>query len=88
MFYICDVEGCLNGLLMSLFCSIVRVGTGKNWIFPKFVKVDPCAVASLLVDLKGINFGCRTFISFHVGMLMIIDSAPESIKKYISRSGV
>ena len=25
---------CLNGLLMSLFCSIVRVGTRKKGIFP------------------------------------------------------
>ena len=25
---------CLNGLLTSLFCSIVRVGTKKSWIFP------------------------------------------------------
>ena len=56
---------CLNGLLMSLFRSIVRVGTRKIWIFPKFVKADPCAVASLLVVLKGFNFGCRILISFH-----------------------
>ena len=52
------------------------------------VKVDPCAVASLLVLLKGINFGCRVFVSFQVGMLMIFDSAPESIKKSVSRSGL
>ena len=25
---------CLNGLLKNLFCSIVRVGTRTNWIFP------------------------------------------------------
>ena len=53
---------CLNGLLMSLFCTIVRVGTSKSWIFQYFVKVDPCVVASSLVVLKGIIFGCRTFI--------------------------
>ena len=41
------------------------------------MKVDPCAVACLLVVLKGINFGCRIFISFQVGMLMIFDSNPE-----------
>ena len=57
-------KACLNGLLMSLFCSIVLMGTRKSWIFPYFVKVDPCAVASLLVVLKGIIFGCRIFISF------------------------
>ena len=79
---------CLNGLLMSLFCSIVRVGTKKSCIFPMIVKVDPCAVASLLVVLKGINWGCRILISFQVGMFIIFDSAPESIKKSISRSGV
>ena len=50
--------------------------------------VDPCAVASLLVVLKGTNFGCRIFISFQVGMLIIFDSAAESIKKSFSRSGV
>ena len=49
---------CLNGLLMCLFCSNVRVGTKKSWFFPYFVKIDPCAAASLLVVLKGINFGC------------------------------
>ena len=75
---------CLNGLLMSLFCSIVRVGTRKSWIFPSLVMVDPCAVASLLVVLKGNNFGCRILISFQVGMFIIFDSAPESIRKFIS----
>ena len=39
------------------------------------------AVASLLVVLKGINFGCKIFISFQVEMLMMFGSAPESIKK-------
>ena len=29
----------------------------KNWVYPNFVKVDPCAVASLLVVLNGKNFG-------------------------------
>ena len=45
---------CLKGFLNSLFCSIVRVGTTKSWIFPQFVKLDSCAVASLLVVLQGI----------------------------------
>ena len=31
-------------------------------------------------------FGCNVFISFHVGMFIMFDSAPESIKKSISRS--
>ena len=79
---------CLNGLLMSLLCSIVRVGTRKSLSFPQFDKVDPCAVASLLVVLKGINCGCRILISFQLRMFIIFDSAPESIKKSNSRSDV
>ena len=43
----------------SLFCSIVRVGTRKSWVFFLFDKSDPCAVASLLVVLKGIFFGSK-----------------------------
>ena len=78
---------CLIDLLKSLFCSIVRMGTRKSWIFSYFVKVDSCAVAGLLVFYKGINLG-KFFISFQVGMLMMFDSAPESIKKSISMSGV
>ena len=35
----------------------------------------------------GVILGCRILISFQVGILMIFDSAPESIKKSISRSG-
>ena len=31
--------------------------------------------------------GVVIFISFHVGMFIMFDSAPESIKKSISRSG-
>ena len=79
---------CSNGLFKSLFFSIVRVGTKKSCIFPKFNKVEPFAIASLLAVFKGINFGCKFLISFQVGMLMMIDSVPESIKKSISRSGV
>ena len=30
--------------------------------------------------MKGINFGCIVLISFQAGMLIIFDSAPESIK--------
>ena len=63
------------------------MGTRNNWIFPEFFNVDPCAVANLLDVSRGFKFGCNNLISFHVGILMIFDSAPESIKKSISRSG-
>ena len=53
----------------------------KSCICPQFIKLDPCAVSSLLHVLKSSNFGCRIFISFHVGMLMMFDSAPESTRK-------
>ena len=49
--------------------------------------VDTCAVASLLEVARSVNFGCNVSISFHVGMFIMFDSAPESIKKSISRSG-
>ena len=78
---------CLNGLLKSLFCSIVLVEIRKSWNFPKFVNVEPCSAASLLVIFKGIKFGCRILISVQVGIIMIFDFAPEPIKKSISRSG-
>ena len=78
---------CLNGLLSILFCSFVLVGTRKSWIFLKFTNVEPCAVANLLVVFIGVEIGCNTLISFQVGMLITFYSAPESIKKSISRSG-
>ena len=53
---------CLNGLFKSLFCSIVLVGTRKSWIFPYFVKVEPCAVASLLAVFTVDSFGCKILI--------------------------
>ena len=62
-------------------------GNKEELYFTWFVKVDPCAVDSLLVVLKGINCGCRILILFQVGMFIILDSAPESIKKSTSRSG-
>ena len=49
--------------------------------------MEPCAVASLLAVFTGVNFRCKTLISFQFGILMIFDSAPESIKKSISRFG-
>ena len=41
-------NNCLNGLIKSLFCSFVRVGTRNSWIFPKLLQLDPCAVANKL----------------------------------------
>ena len=55
--------------------------------FSIFTNGDPCAVASLLEVARGVNFGCNVLISFHMGILIMIESAPESIKKSISRSG-
>ena len=63
------------------------MGRRNNWIFPSFNNVYPSAVASLLEVARGVNFGCNVLISFHVGILIMFDSAPESIKKSISRSG-
>ena len=57
MFYINDVEDFLNGLLMKLFCSIVRVGTRRSLIFHNLLRL------------------------ILVGMLIIFESAPESIKR-------
>ena len=44
------------------------------------MKVEPCAVASLLVVFTGVSLGCRVLISFGVGIFMMFDSATESIK--------
>ena len=49
--------------------------------------VEPCAVANLLVVFTGVSLGCRVLISSQVGILMKFNFAPESIKKFISRSG-
>ena len=62
------------------------MGRRNNLIFPQFTNVDPCCVASLLEVARGVNFGCNVLISFHVGILIMFDSALESIKKSISRS--
>ena len=80
-------NNCLKGLVKIFFCFLVQMGTRNNWIFQKSVNFDPCAVANLLEVLEGINFGFKVCISFHVGMFIIFDSAPESIKRSISRSG-
>ena len=63
------------------------MGTRNSSIFPYFSNVNPCSVANLLDVSRGFKFECSDLISFHVGMLMIFDSAPESINKSISRSG-
>ena len=34
-------------------------------VFPRLVKIDPCAVAKLLDVLEGINFGCKLNFVFH-----------------------
>ena len=72
---------CLIGLVKNLFCSIVRVGIRNSWIFPKLVKLDPCAVASLLEVFKGNNFGCKVCILFQVGTFIIFDCASEFFLK-------
>ena len=58
-----------------------------EWEQGVIVKLESCAVANLLQIFQGNNFGCKVCISFHVGIFIIIDSASESIKKSISRSG-
>ena len=63
------------------------MGTRSNCVFPTFVKVDPCVVAYLLEVFEFNNFGCKVCISFQVIILIIFDSAPESIKKSVSKSG-
>ena len=72
---------------MSLFGSIVRVGTRIVVFFPLFFRLDHCAVANLIEFCEGNNFRCLVCISLRVGILIIFDSAPESFKKSISRSG-
>ena len=51
----------------------------KFFFYSKFV---PRAVASLLEVLESKNFGRRLWISFLVAILIIIDSAPESINNF------
>ena len=45
-----------------------------------YIIYDPCAVATLLDVSRGVKFGCNALISFHVEILIIFDSAPQSIK--------
>ena len=47
----------------------------------------PCVEGSLLEVLENESFIFNLWISFFVEVLMIFDSAPESIKINISRSG-
>ena len=44
-------------------------------------------MANLFEVFESDSFGCRVLISFHMGMFIILDSAPESIRKSVSRSG-
>ena len=43
-----------------------RVGTMIKF---ELVKLDPCAVANLLDNFGGENFGCKVSNSFHAGCL-------------------
>ena len=47
----------------------------------------PCAVARLLEVLESGSLRFVEWFSFHVGTLKILDTAPGSIKKSVSRSG-
>ena len=78
----------MKGLVKSFFYPLFEWEQEIiGFFFSKLVKLDPCAVAYLLEVLEFINFGCKVCISFHVGMFIIFDSAPESIEKSFSRSG-
>ena len=58
MFYISDVEGLFNWFAPEFVLFHCSSGHKEKLDFSlKFVKVDPCAVASLLVKLKGIILG-------------------------------
>ena len=41
----------------------------------------------MLEVFEGNNFGCKVCISLKLGLYIIFDSAPESVKKSTSRSG-
>ena len=77
---------CLKVYFKVYSISLFESQQGIIGFFQKLVKHDPCAGANLLEVLEDINFGCRVCISFHVGMFIIFDSAPDSIKKSVSRS--
>ena len=51
---------CLNGLLMSLFCSIVRVGTRKGVIL---IEIVFFVSLSLSVDSQFMWFNCNSVLS-------------------------
>ena len=79
----------ISSILSTLSCKwIESLGLRKTSIYPKFVRLDSCAVANLLDVSIGISFGCKSCISFHVGKFFMFDSAPESFQKSFSRSGV
>ena len=88
MHYIGDMENLFEWFVQEFVLFHCSSGNqGGELYFSIIVKVEPCAVASLLV-FRGNNFGCEVLISFQVGMLMLFDSAPDSIEKSISRFGV
>ena len=60
---------------------------GKVEIFHNLLRLSLVLLLVYLFFFTGINLGCRFLISFQVRIFMIFDSAPESIKKSISRSG-
>ena len=78
---------CLNGWLKFCFAPLFLWG---EEIIEFFRSLLMLILVLLLVCWKFqevLALGVRFFISFHVGMFIIFDSAPESIKKSISRSG-
>ena len=77
---------CLKVLVKSLFCSIVRVGIRKSWIFPKLVKLDPCSVANLFEVFGGIKFGSKVCFSFQVEMFNLSDSEKSILKNQFKKS--
>ena len=75
---------CLNRLLRNLFCSIVLVGTRKVEFFYNLLGLRLVLLLVYLWFLWVLVLGVGIP---QVGILMIFDSAPQSIKKSISRSG-
>ena len=73
MFDVCNVK-CLFKWFIYYFILLYSSSENKE-------KLD------FSVIFIGVRIGCNDLISFQVGMLIIFDSAPESIKKSISRSG-
>ena len=75
------------GEIVAFVSQYHKSPRGNVFLYENFVKFNPCAVANMLEVFEGNNFGCKVCISFHVGLFLKFDSAPESIKKSTSRSG-